>query len=225
MVVGLAIVKWPLLPRAHELPPNEGVTLATIPWPPSGVPSDNHPMPPTPIQITPYNKIWPDRFAQLAALLRETLGDVALRVDHIGSTAVPGLAAKPVIDIQISVTALEPVDPFRIPLAELGYVYRADNLERTKRYFREPPGALRTHIHVRKLGSFSQQFPLLLRDYLRAHPDELPPYEQLKRRLAAEHPHDAAAYTEAKVPWFWQTIRRADAWAQGVGWEVDVSDA
>jgi GrpB-like predicted nucleotidyltransferase (UPF0157 family) len=123
-----------------------------------------------PIQIEPYNEAWPTQFHQASTPLREALGDVAVRIEHIGSTAVPGLAAKPVIDIQISVAALEPVDPFRVPLEELGYVYRADNLERTKRYFREPPGAPRTHIHVRKHGTFSEQFPLLLRDYLRAHP-------------------------------------------------------
>ncbi|HEY3558195.1 MAG TPA: GrpB family protein [Kribbella sp.] len=176
------------------------------------------------IQIEAYDGAWVERFGEVGARLRGALGDTALRIDHIGSTAVPGLAAKPVVDIQVSVGALEPVDPFRGPLEGLGYVYRPDNLERTKRYFREPPGTPRTHIHVRKLGSFSQQFPLLLRDYLRAHPAELPPYERLKRRLAAEYPHDGAAYTEAKVPWFWETIRRADAWAQRTGWESGPSD-
>lgn len=177
------------------------------------------------IRIEEYDPAWATRFAGLGARLRAALGGVALRIDHIGSTAVPGLAAKPVIDIQISVAALEPVDPFRVPLAGLGYVYRADNPERTKRYFRERPGDPRTHIHVRKLGSFSQQFPLLLRDYLRAHPAELAPYERLKRDLAAQHPHDGAAYTDAKLPWFWETIRRADSWAQRTGWEPAVSDA
>ena len=67
--------------------------------------------------------------------LRGALGDAALRIDHIGSTAVPALAAKPVIDIQISVAAPDPVGPFCEPLRQLGYVYRGDNTERTKRYF------------------------------------------------------------------------------------------
>jgi GrpB-like predicted nucleotidyltransferase (UPF0157 family) len=177
------------------------------------------------IRIDPYDPAWPDRFAELGRRLRGALGDVALRIDHIGSTAVPGLAAKPVIDVQISVAALEPVDPFRDPLVQLGFVYRVDNTERTKRYFREPPGEPRTHLHVRRAGSFSEQFPLLLRDYLRAHPNELPEYEQLKRDLAAKFPHDGAAYTDAKVPWFWDAIRRADDWAQRTGWEPGPSDA
>ena len=105
-----------------------------------------------------------------AARLRAALGGAALRIDHIGSTAVPGLAAKPVLDVQISVAAFEPLAAFRAPLEGLGYVYRAANPERTKRYFREPPGGRRTHLHVRLRGHWSEQFALLFRDYLRAHP-------------------------------------------------------
>jgi GrpB-like predicted nucleotidyltransferase (UPF0157 family) len=85
---------------------------------------------------------------------------------------VPGLDAKPVIDIQISVASFEPLDDYRLPMEELGYVYRGDNPERTKRYFRESPGQRRTHIHVRRLGSWSEQFALLFRDYLRANPED-----------------------------------------------------
>ena len=73
-----------------------------------------------------------------------------------------------------------------------GYVYRADNTERTKRYFREPPGEPRTHIHVRRAGSFSEQFPLLFRDYLRTHADDAAAYENLKRSLSAQSAHDRA---------------------------------
>src|SRR6185437_11919330 len=152
------------------------------------------------ISIVPYDARWPRRFAELGDQLRGALGDAALRIDHIGSTAVPALAAKPVIDIQISVAALDPADPFREPLRQLGYVYRADNTERTKRYFREPPGEPRTHIHVRRAGSFSAQFPLLFRDYLRTHADDAAAYENLKRSLSAQFAHDRAAYTDAKAP-------------------------
>jgi GrpB-like predicted nucleotidyltransferase (UPF0157 family) len=96
------------------------------------------------------------------------------------------LAAKPVIDIQVSVEQLEPAAPFREPLQEFGFTYRADNNDRTKRYFREPPGHPRTHIHVRKAGSFSEQFPLLFRDFLRVHREAAAAgYEAVKRRLAA----------------------------------------
>jgi GrpB-like predicted nucleotidyltransferase (UPF0157 family) len=157
--------------------------------------------------------------------MRAVLDEVALRIDHIGSTAIPGLAAKPIIDIQISVASFEPLDAYRAPLVGLGYAFRSDNTERTKRYFREPRGARRTHVHVRRAGSFSEQFALLFRDYLRAHPLEASEYGELKRRLAEQHRHDRRAYTEAKVPFTWEIVRRADAWAQAHGWTPPASDA
>ena len=173
------------------------------------------------IEITPYSPAWPARFSSLGTAFRSALGDVAVRIDHVGSTSVPGLAAKPVIDLQISVASLEPVDPFRLPLERLGYVYRADNDERTKRYFREPPGTPRTHVHVRRAGSFSEQFALLFRD----HPTEATAYADLKRRLAIEHAEDRAAYTDAKNPFIWDLMHRADTWAQTTGWQPGPSDA
>jgi GrpB-like predicted nucleotidyltransferase (UPF0157 family) len=85
----------------------------------------------------------------LGTTLRTALGKTSRRIDHIGSTSVPGLDAKPIIDIQISVVAFEPLNTYRLPLENLGYVFRAENPELTKRYFREAPGQQRTHIHVR----------------------------------------------------------------------------
>jgi GrpB-like predicted nucleotidyltransferase (UPF0157 family) len=85
------------------------------------------------IEVVDYSATWPVQFVDLGIRLRRALGDVALRVDHIGSTSVPGLAAKPVIDVQISVSDFEPLDSFKAPLCDLGFVYRADKTERTKR--------------------------------------------------------------------------------------------
>jgi GrpB-like predicted nucleotidyltransferase (UPF0157 family) len=178
------------------------------------------------IEIHDYDAAWPARFAEAGARLRDALGDVALRIDHIGSTSVPGLAAKPIVDIQVSVARLEPVAPFRDPLVgRLGLVYRAENPERTKRYFREAPGEPRTHFHVRRAGSFAEQFALLFRDFLRVDQATAEEYAALKRVLAVEHRADRHAYTDAKAPFFWETIRRADAWAQRTGWEPGRSDA
>lgn len=106
--------------------------------------------------------------------------------------------------------------------AELGKALRA---ELTKRYFRERPGARRVHIHVRELGSFSQQVPLLLRDHLRAHPAEAAEFGEAKRRWAHEFAEDRRAYLAAKEPLVWELLRRADAWAQEIGWRPGPSDA
>ena len=177
------------------------------------------------IEIVSYDPTWPRLFRKLGATLRGALGDVAVRIDHIGSTSVPGMAAKPIIDVQISVRSFQPLEAFKQPLERLGYVYRADNTERTKRYFREPPGSRRTHIHVRRAGSFSEQWALLFRDYLRTQPEVGADYIALKRRLAAQFPHNGAAYTDAKGPFLWEVIRRADGWAQAQGWMPGPTDA
>ncbi len=176
------------------------------------------------VVVVPYDPEWPVLFSALGASLREALGATALRIDHIGSTAIPGLAAKPIVDVQISVGSFEPLDAYRRPIESLGFVFRATNPELTKRYFREQPGQRRTHIHVRRAGSFSEQFALLFRDYLRAHRDEAQRYAELKYRLAEQYGHDSAGYTEAKGPCVWEIIAKADGWAQATGWEPGPSD-
>lgn len=176
------------------------------------------------VEIAEYDALWPRLFQDRGERLRRALGAVALRIDHIGSTSVPGLAAKPIIDVEISVAAFDPLDGFREPLEALGYVFRADNIERTKRYFREAPGTRREHLHVRTAGSWGEQFALLFRDYLRTHPDETEQYASLKRDLAERYRDDRHGYTEAKGPFIWSVMRRATGWSQEIGWEPGPSD-
>lgn len=176
------------------------------------------------VVILPYDPAWPARFSQLGHAFRAALGGVALRIDHVGSTSIPGLAAKPIIDIQISVASFDPLGAFRQPLEHLGYVFRAGNPDRTKRYFREAPGDVRTHIHVRRAGSWAEQFALLFRDYLRTHPDDATHYAGVKRRLAEQYGADRHAYTTAKTPYIWAIMRKADQWSQEIGWYPGPSD-
>jgi len=178
-----------------------------------------------PIVIYDYSEDWPILFVDLARRLRESLGPVALRIDHIGSSSIPGLAAKPIVDIQISVASLEPVDPFRVPLEALGFAWRRDNPDRNKRYFREKPGTRRTHIHVVRAGSWREQFALLFRDYLRGHPNDRKEYEAVKRELAKEYRNDRVRYTDGKSDILWEMMVRADRWARETGWEAGPSDA
>jgi GrpB-like predicted nucleotidyltransferase (UPF0157 family) len=179
----------------------------------------------TAVTIVPYDAAWPARFGELALQLRRVLGDVARRIDHIGSTSVLGLDAKPIIDIQISVRSFEPLNAYRDPLESLGYVFRSENDERTKRYFREAPGTPRTHIHVRQAGSWAEQFALLFRDYLRTHPEAALQYAKLKRQLAIQFANDRHGYTDAKRPFTWEVMHAADRWTQETGWQPGPSDA
>lgn len=177
------------------------------------------------LAVCDYNPSWPESFGALGQRLRAELGSVARRIDHIGSTAVPGLAAKPIIDVQISVASLDPVSAYDPALQRCGFVWRRDNPDLTKRYFREQPGAPRTHIHVRSVGSFSEQFALLFRDYLRNHPAAAVEYSREKRQVQHLLEGDRHAYTAAKCPVVWRIMREASDWSQEVGWQPGASDA
>lgn len=111
------------------------------------------------------------------------LADVAARIDHVGSTSVVGLDAKSIIDVQVSVDSLDPVEVYRLPMQRCGLIWRPDNPELTMRYVRERPGGRRTHVHARRVGSVSEQFSLLFRDYRRAHPRRASEYAAVKQRL------------------------------------------
>lgn len=164
-----------------------------------------------PIAIAPYDPVWPERFEQMRGRLAVALGPVALRIDHVGSTAVPGLASKPIIDIQVSVTNVDDEASYKDAIEAQGFELRW--IEPGHRYFRPPPGLPRLcQVHVSSVGSHWEHVHLLFRDYLRAHPDAAADYEALKRRLAGEHRDNRIAYTDAKGPFIDAALRRAAEW-------------
>lgn len=179
-----------------------------------------------PIIVVPYDEKWKDEFHGIGSLLRQTFGDIALRIDHIGSTSIVGLDAKSIIDIQISVKSFEPM--IYKPLMEsIGYIHRADNPDKTKRYFREGIGMRRTHIHVRERGSWSEQFALLFRDFLREHEEYCRQYAEEKyilmnRYQSADQRHH---YVDGKRPIIWRIMQEASQWSQEVGWTPGKTDA
>lgn len=170
------------------------------------------------IIVTPYDERWPYLYIELEEKLKNALGEVAIRIDHIGSTAIPGLDAKPIIDIQISVASFEPLNAFKEPLEKLGFVFKANNPDLTKRYFREMPGTRRTHIHVRQAGSWSEQYSLLFRDYLRCHQEDCQKYADLKYQLAEKFRSNRLAYVDGKTFLIWEIMKKANKWSQEVGW-------
>ena len=177
------------------------------------------------IRLEDWSPGWAQAFLAKASAIRLALGDCANRIDHIGSTSVPHLAAKPILDIQVSVADFDPFGPIEKAMATAGYRWRSDNPDLARRYFREQPGHERTHIHIRRSGSWHEQWALLFRDYMRTHPEEQMVYEELKRCLARRHGGDRKAYTAGKDDYFWRVIRQADRWASETGWVPPVSDA
>jgi GrpB-like predicted nucleotidyltransferase (UPF0157 family) len=177
------------------------------------------------VVIVDYDEGWPGLFREVAEPIRAAMGDVALRIDHIGSTAIVGIGAKPIIDILISVESFEPFEAIRRPMEGLGYVWQADNPDLTKRFFREAPHTRRTHIHVHKIGTWQQQLVLVFRDFLRADVAARNRYEAVKRELAAHYRDERSKYVVGKEPIIWETLAAATKWVQMTGWEAGPSDA
>lgn len=170
------------------------------------------------VAIVTYDPQWPRRFADEATAIQDGLnrhldmrsGD-DYHVYHVGSTAVPGLAAKPIIDVLLVVEDRAVWPELIDPIQALGYVYWTENPDPDRLFFVKgmpPYGPQRTHhVHVRPPTAARRL--LQFRDYLRAHPAETRRYEALKRRLAQQHPTDREAYTEAKTAMIERMLRRA----------------
>jgi GrpB-like predicted nucleotidyltransferase (UPF0157 family) len=182
------------------------------------------------IIIHDYNPAWPDEFEALRSSLLEILGPLAVQVDHIGSTSVPGLGAKDVIDSQITVEALAPEVKERLILA--GYEYwpaithdhvplgeEADPRLWAKFLFNQPKGQRRANVHVRIDGNPNQRYALLFRDYLRAHPNSARSIELIKREIAKRHADDLEAYYDIKDPVYDLIWDAAQDWARQTDWK------
>ena len=165
----------------------------------------------------PSDPGWPASFAAWKARLGDALGSVAERIDHVGSTAVPGLAAKPTVDIQISVTELEDEQRYVGPLEDAGLQLRSRDALHL--YFRPPADRPRdVHVHVCESGGQWEREHLLFRDYLRAHPEAAARYAAVKEELLVVWSDDRWGYTEAKSDCILGILDEAEEWAQATAW-------
>jgi GrpB-like predicted nucleotidyltransferase (UPF0157 family)/ubiquinone/menaquinone biosynthesis C-methylase UbiE len=166
------------------------------------------------IDVVPYDPAWPEAFEAERRRIAEALGGVAIRIEHNGSTAVPGLAAKPVIDIQIAVARLRPSEPYVSALASLGYTHVPHEDDARCPFFHRPATWPHSHhVHVVEAGGEEERRTLAFRDYLRTHPAAAGEYESLKRRLASQFgAGDEVAreqYADAKTAFVEQIVARA----------------
>jgi GrpB-like predicted nucleotidyltransferase (UPF0157 family) len=176
-----------------------------------------------PIEIASYDEIWPQRFMAWQTRLAEALGDTGRRIEHVGSTAVPALPAKPVIDIQVSVEDLDAESGYVPPIEGLGVQLRSRDLEH--RYFRPFTRLPRdVHVHVCFLGGEWERRHLLFRDYLRANAAAREAYAISKELAANRWSDDRVAYTEAKDGQIRELMSAAEVWAPRTGWFVPSGD-
>jgi GrpB-like predicted nucleotidyltransferase (UPF0157 family) len=181
------------------------------------------------VTIVEPKATWPTEFQTISEAVRDAVGPLALRIDHIGSTSVPGLPAKDVIDLQLTVASLDR-DRLATALARAGFVEQGIASDH------RPPGATGpdddwrklffqagsgrpVNLHVRVAGRPNQRYPLLFRDYLRAHPESAAAYASLKRALAALG-IDRGVYADVKDPACDLIFIAAEDWASQTGWAV-----
>lgn len=167
---------------------------------------------PAPVIVVEYDPGWPALYEEESRLILRTVGSVVLSLEHFGSTAVPGLGGKPIIDIMGGVRRLAEAEQCVAPLAHIGYEYvrEYNELIPERRYFHKgAPEARLFHLHmVEHNGDFWEKH-LLFRDWLRSHPEDAQRYYQLKKDLVARFGRDREGYTQAKTPFVESIVARA----------------
>lgn len=188
------------------------------------------------IEIVPYNPKWPDMYRQVQERLRSCLKDLALSIDHIGSTSVPNLGSKHRIDVQVTVADISPETQAKLdallPLQGFPKCRRSSDhrppgdtspdSKWEKLYLSGEISALpfRSNVHIRARGYPNQVYPILFRDYLRAHSEAAMAYYQLKRTLASYFPDNIDAYVNSKDPACDLIMVSAKEWAERTGWSA-----
>ncbi|XBQ15096.1 MAG: GrpB family protein [Oceanicaulis sp.] len=193
-----------------------------------------------PIEVTPYQPGWAEEGLDWAERVAGALGEAGLRVDHVGSTAVPGLAAKDVIDIQALIIRFDDVEDLIARMKAAGFRHAPENIgdpphedttpilgedDWRKLYFREPKGERRVHVHVRRNGGAGARNTFLLRDYLRDDPAARRDYGAFKLALATKTKKDREAYQAIKRPFIATALRAAEGWAELSRWQAGAPDA
>jgi GrpB-like predicted nucleotidyltransferase (UPF0157 family) len=171
------------------------------------------------IEVVPYRPEWLSILRTWRARLNDTLGDKGVRIEHIGSTSVPGLAAKPIVDIQLSVDHLDEEDHYMPGCEAAGLQLRSrDDFHR---YFRPPREQARdVHLHVCEAGGRWERDHLIFRDFLRTHSEARIEYSEAKFQAASMWADDRIGYTEAKNDVILGLLEQAESWAEKVGWSV-----
>jgi GrpB-like predicted nucleotidyltransferase (UPF0157 family) len=159
------------------------------------------------VSVVDYDAAWPAAFAELRGPIWKAVEDVALAIEHVGSTAVPGLAAKAVVDMDIVVRSANAMPTVIERLAALGYVHRGNLGIEGREAFERPPDSPQHHLYACVAGSVALRNHLHVRDWLRAHPHAAAAYGALKKELAARFSNDIDGYVEGKSGFLLEILR------------------
>ncbi len=164
------------------------------------------------VRLSPYQTAWVKLFKEEKKRLEAVISEGVLDIQHIGSTAVPNLKAKPILDIGVAVKNFEEAFALVSPIESLGYTYRGENGIPRRHYFVKGPADNRTH-HIHMFEEVNEEWTthLLFRDYLRTHPETVTAYQTLKEDLAKRYPRDREAYTDGKHEFIQEVLKEARA--------------
>jgi GrpB-like predicted nucleotidyltransferase (UPF0157 family) len=170
------------------------------------------------VQVVPHDPNWSAEFMAEATRIRSALDDMVVAIHHIGSTAIRGICAKPIIDILLEVDDIQKLEARSAALGDLGYEAKGEFGIPGRRYFRkESPVGVRTHhVHAFGIGDAAIERHLAFRDYMIAHPDIAQSYSLLKQRLAEAHPDDIEAYMDGKDAFIKEHEAEAIVWKREV---------
>lgn len=162
------------------------------------------------LEIAPYREDWPSLYGIEAKRIRRACGRLVVAIEHIGSTAVPDLAAKPILDIMPGLAKVEDGHGTVEPMRQLGYEYHGEHgIPGRFHYDRHHAGRCIIHVHMFQVGTEDWERHLLFRDYLRQHPDVAKEYEALKRELSSRFQTDRVGYTDGKTEFIESVVQRA----------------
>lgn len=150
------------------------------------------------IEVVSYNSNWKEMYKEESEKIKNILNDIIIDIHHIGSTAIPGIKAKPVIDILVEVKNIEEVDQYNHKMKELGYETMGEHGIPKRRFFRKGGNNRTHHIHIFQTGNEEIDRHINFKEYLVAHPDKAREYSELKEKLANKYNYDAENYTNGK---------------------------
>jgi len=162
-----------------------------------------------PLVIEDYDAGWPQHFETLRTRISAVLGPLAAAIEHVGSTAVPGLAAKPIIDVDVLLQSHTDLQLARERLSAIGYAHQGDLGVPGREAFRAPAADVWHHLYVCLPNRPAYFEHLFFRDHLRSHPEDAHAYELLKRSLASRYGNDRDGYTRAKTGFIEEILQRA----------------
>ncbi|WP_432665288.1 GrpB family protein [Wukongibacter baidiensis] len=166
------------------------------------------------IEVVPYNSQWRDEYQREAEKICSTMPNEIVEIHHIGSTSIPNIHAKPVIDILIGVKDIEKVDKYNKGMEELGYIPKGELGILGRRFFLKGLYNRTHHVHIFQAGNPEIERHLNFRDYMIAHPDKAKNYEELKKDLAAQFRYDNVGYCNGKDAFVKDIDKKAEEWAK-----------